>query len=80
MTIAFEGRFFRSKRHCPTSKSIMGPFHRFKLHIVTRNTREILNFIIARVNIDDKTPLQKKNFLGKVHKELYADKAYVGKI
>ena len=62
-----------------TGKSTMGWFHGFKLHIVINDKGEILNFTITQANVDDRTPLKKKNFLEKIYGKLYADKGYVGK-
>ncbi len=62
-----------------TGKSTMGWFHGFKLHIVINDKGEILNFTITQANVDDRTPLKKKNFLDKIYGKLYADKGYIGK-
>ncbi len=62
-----------------TGKSTMGWFHEFKLHIVINDKGEILNFTITQANVDDRTPLKKKNFLDKIYGKLYADKGYIGK-
>lgn len=62
-----------------TGKSTMGWFHGFKLHIVINDKGEILNFTITQANVDDRSPLKKKNFLDKIYGKLYADKGYVGK-
>jgi len=62
-----------------TGKSTVGWFHGFKLHIVINDKGEILNFVIAQANVDDRTPLKKKSFLEKIYGKLFADKGYIGK-
>lgn len=62
-----------------TGKSTMGWFHGFKLHIIINDKGEILNFTITQANVDDRTPLKKKNFLDKIYGKLFADKGYIGK-
>ncbi len=58
-------------------KSTMGWFFGFKLHIVVNQNGELLNIIITKGNVDDRTPVQKlfKRLSGKV----YADKGYISK-
>jgi len=60
-------------------KSTMGWFYRFKLHIIVSDKGEILDFMITRANVDDRTPLKTDNFLKKLFGELYADKGYISK-
>lgn len=60
-------------------KSTMGWFYGFKLHIIVNDKGELLDFIISRANVDDRTPLKKDNFLKKILGSLYADKGYISK-
>lgn len=60
-------------------KSTMGWFYGFKLHIIINNKGEILDFMITRANVDDRTPLKTDNFLKKLFGKLYADKGYISK-
>jgi len=60
-------------------KSTMEWFYGFKLHIIINNKGEILDFMITRANVDDRTPLKTDNFLKKLFGKLYADKGYISK-
>lgn len=60
-------------------KSTMGWFYGFKLHIIVSDKGEILDFMITRANVDDRTPLKTDNFLKKIFGKLYADKGYISK-
>ncbi len=60
-------------------KSTMGWFYGFKLHIIVSDKGEILDFMITRANVDDRTPLKTDNFLKKLFGKLYADKGYISK-
>ena len=60
-------------------KSTMGWFYGFKLHIIINDKGEILDFMITRANVDDRTPLKTDNFLKKLFGKLYADKGYISK-
>lgn len=60
-------------------KSTMGWFYGFKLHIIVNDKGELLDFIITRANVDDRTPLKEDNFLKKIFGSLYADKGYISK-
>ncbi len=62
-----------------TSKSTMGWFHGFKLHLVINDKGEILNFTITQANVDDRRPLSDKSFIRKLYGKLYADKGYIDK-
>ena len=61
-----------------TGKSTMGWFYGFKLHIVINDQGEIINFMITKASVDDRTPLKKGNFLKDIFGKLYADKGYIG--
>ncbi len=58
-----------------TSRSTMGWFHGFKLHIIINDKGKVLNFIITQANVDDRQPLR----LDKIYGKLFADKGYIGK-
>ena len=60
-------------------KSTVGYFYGFKLHFVTNDKGEILNFVITPGNTDDREPLKDKKFVEKIKGKLYADKGYVSK-
>ena len=62
-----------------TSKSTMGWFHGFKLHLVINDKGEILNFTITQANVDDRRPLHDKSFIRKLYGKLFADKGYIDK-
>jgi hypothetical protein len=40
----------------------MGWFYGFKLHLIVNDKVDILNFVITQGNIDDRTPLNIRNF------------------
>jgi hypothetical protein len=60
-------------------KSTIGWFYGFKLHIIINDKGELLDFMITRANVDDRTPLKTDNFLKKLFGKLYADKGYISK-
>lgn len=62
-----------------TGKSTMVWFHGFKLHIITNDKGEILNFTITQANVDDRQPLKQERFLDRIYGKLFADKGYIGK-
>ena len=57
----------------------MGWFYGFKLHIVTNEKGEIVDFVITKANVDDRQPLKNKNFHDKIFGKIFADKGYIGK-
>lgn len=60
-------------------KSTMGWFFGFKLHIIVSEQGELIDFLITRANVDDRTPLKERKFLAKIFGKLYADKGYISK-
>lgn len=56
----------------------IGWFFGFKLHMVTNDTGEIIDFLLTPGNQDDRTPLKMKNFIKKLWGKLYGDKGYIG--
>lgn len=59
-------------------KSTMGYFYGFKLHLITNEIGQIVDFQITQANVDDRTPL-KENLLKRIWGKLYGDKGYVSK-
>jgi len=59
-------------------KSTMGYFYGFKLHLVTNEIGQIVDFQITQAHVDDRTPL-KGNLLKKIWGKLYGDKGYVSR-
>ena len=55
-------------------KSTMGWFYGFKLHLIINDKGEILNFVITKGNVDDRTPLKNKKFIKKLKGKLFGDK------
>ena len=68
-------RVFAKKAGC--SKTSMGWFCGFKLHLVINDKGEILDVELTVGNIDDRRPLPK--FAEGLHGSLYADKGYISK-
>ena len=60
-------------------KSSMGYFYGFKLHLVINDKGEILNFLITQGNVDDRQPLNNKNFIKQIKGKLFGDKGYISK-
>ena len=58
-------------------KSTMGYFFGFKLHIVSNDKGELLNFVISLGNIDDREPLKNSSFIKALKGKLHADKGYI---
>ncbi len=61
-----------TRGHCS-----MGWFFGFKLHIICNDRGEILNFVFTPANVDDREPLNYKNFLKEVYGKLVGDKGYI---
>ena len=59
------------------SKTSMGWFYGFKLHLVINDKGEILNVELSPGNTDDRRPLPK--FAAGLHGSLYADRGYISK-
>ena len=60
-----------------TSKSTMGWFHGFKIHLIINDVGELLSFHLSPANTDDRKPVRKmtEGIFGK----LFADKGYISK-
>lgn len=59
------------------SKSTMGWFFGFKVHIIINNLGEIMNFTITAANVDDRKPVP--NLMQRLKGWLFGDKGYLGK-
>ncbi len=59
------------------SKTSMGWFYGFKLHLVINDIGEMLDVALTPGNIDDRKPLGR--FADRLHGGLYADKGYISK-
>ena len=59
------------------SKTSMGGFYGFKLHLVINHTGDLLDVAVTPGNIDDRKPLGK--FADRLHGSLYADRGYISK-
>ncbi len=57
----------------------MGWFFGFKLHLVCNEKGELLNFVFTPANVDDRKPLEYKNFISMIYGKLVADKGYISK-
>lgn len=68
-------RVFASEAGC--SKTSMGWFCGFKLHLVINDGGEILDVELTAGNTDDRKPLRK--FAEGLHGSLYADRGYISK-
>ena len=68
-------RVFADVAEC--SKTSMGWFYGFKLHLVINHTGDLLDVALTPGNIDDRKPLRK--FADRLHGSLYADRGYISK-
>ena len=58
-----------------SSKSSMGYFHGFKLHMIINHKGEFIALQITKGNVDDRKPV--KNMTKKLLGKIYADKGYI---
>ncbi len=68
----FEG--LAKRGHCP-----IGWFYGFKLHLITADTGEIIDFMLTPGNVDDRKPLKIERFIKKLFGKLFGDKGYISK-
>ena len=68
-------RVFADVAEC--SKTSMGWFYGFKLHLVINHTGDLLDVALTPGNIEDRKPLRK--FTERLHGSLYADRGYISK-
>ena len=59
------------------SKTSMGWFYGFKLHLIINHTGALLDVALTPGNIEDRKPLRK--FAERLHGSLYADRGYISK-
>ena len=57
----------------------VGWFYGFKLHIITSETGEIIDFMLTPANTDDRKPLKMDGFIKKLFGKLFGDKGYISK-
>lgn len=55
----------------------MGWFYGFKLHLVTNELGEIVDFLITKANVDDRQPLKDRSFHERVFGKIFGDKGYL---
>ena len=56
----------------------MGYFFGYKLHLITNDKGEIIDFVLTPGNVDDRAPLKEQSFLKRIYGKLFADKGYIG--
>ena len=61
------------------SSGTMGWFYGFKLHLVSNDKGEIVEFMLTPGDVDDRFPLKQQKFIDKIFGEIYGDKGYIGK-
>jgi len=61
------------------SKTSMGWFYGFKLHLIITDTGELLDVALTPGNIDDRTPLWEMSPGGSLQGSLYGDRGYISK-
>jgi len=57
----------------------IGWFYGFKLHLITADTGEIIDFMLTPGNVDDRKPLRIERFIKKLFGKLFGDKGYISK-
>jgi len=57
----------------------LGWFYGFKLHLITADTGEIIDFMLTPGNVDDRKPLKIERFIKKLFGKLFGDKGYISK-
>lgn len=57
----------------------LGWFYGFKLHIITSDIGEIVDFMITPANVDDRKPLKMQGFIDKLFGKIFGDKGYISK-
>ena len=61
------------------SKTSMGWFYGFKLHLIINHTGDLLEVALTPGNVDDRKPLWGMNSDGPLHGCLYGDRGYISK-
>ena len=57
----------------------IGWFFGFKLHMITNDLGQVVDFMLTPGNIDDRKPLQIQRFIKKLWGKLFGDKGYISK-
>jgi len=57
----------------------IGWFYGFKLHLVTNDLGQVVDFMLTPGNVDDRKPLKIERFIKKLWGKLFGDKGYIGK-
>ena len=60
-------------------KCSIGWFFGFKLHLICNEKGELLNFMITPGDVDDRKPLEYRNFVESIYGKLVGDKGYIGR-
>jgi hypothetical protein len=55
----------------------IGWFYGFKLHLITSDTGDIIDFMLTPGNVDDRKPLRIERFIRKLFGKLFGDKGYI---
>lgn len=55
----------------------IGWFFGFKLHLVTNDCGDVVDFMVTPGNTDDRKPLKMNGFIEKLHGRLFGDKGYI---
>ena len=61
------------------SKTSMGWFYGFKLHLLINDVGELLDAVLTPANTDDRKPLWEMPSTGQFHGSLYGDRGYISK-
>jgi hypothetical protein len=57
----------------------IGWFYGFKLHLITNDLGQVVDFMLTPGNVDDRKPLQIQRFIKKLWGKLFGDKGYISK-
>ncbi len=57
----------------------IGWFYGFKLHLITNDLGQVVDFMLTPGNIDDRKPLEIQRFIKKMWGKLFGDKGYISK-
>jgi hypothetical protein len=57
----------------------IGWFYGFKLHLVTNDMGQVVDFMLTPGNVDDRKPLKIERFIKNLWGKLFGDKGYIGK-
>lgn len=57
----------------------IGWFYGFKLHLITNDMGQVVDFMLTPGNVDDRKPLKIERFIKKLWGKLFGDKGYISK-